>query len=258
MSFEPDPSTQPATAASPSTAELWEAHANWWQDEFTDGVDPEYVEQIIPLAIEVMDKAKRIIDVGTGEGQIARVLQGLGSDVVGVDPVVAQIEEANRRGGGPTYVLAGADDLPFADNEFDAAIACLVFEHIDTMDEAMAEIARVIRPGGRFALFLNHPLMQPPGSGWIDDHMVDPPEQYWRLGPYLHEGETIEQVQKGVFIRFVHRPLGRYVNAMSDAGLRLVRMIEPAPPEGFLAKAPEYFDASSIPRLLVLVAEKPA
>ena len=33
--------------------DLWEAHARWWQDEFTDGVDPEYTEQILPLAAAV-------------------------------------------------------------------------------------------------------------------------------------------------------------------------------------------------------------
>ncbi len=145
---------------------------------------------------------------------------------------------------------------PSTTQSFDGAIACLVFEHIDELDGSLAEVARVLRPGARFALFLNHPLLQTPGSGWIDDHMIEPPEQYWRIGPYLVETATIEQVQKGVFIRFVHRPLNRYVNGMTDVGLRLVRMLEPAPPPGFLAKADEYVEASTIPRLMVLVAER--
>jgi excinuclease ABC subunit C len=52
-------------------------------------------------------------------------------------------------------------------------------------------------PGGRFLFFLNHPLLQTPNSGWIDDQVLDPPEQYWRIGPYLVEDETIEEVEKG-------------------------------------------------------------
>jgi SAM-dependent methyltransferase len=120
-----------------------------------------------------------------------------------------------------------------------------VFEHIDAVDEAIAEIARVVRPGGRFSFFVNHPLLQTPGSGFIDDHMIDPPEQYWRVGPYLVEGESIEEVEQGVFIRFIHRPLSRY-------GFELQRMIEPAPPPGFLERAPEYPGAATIPRLLYL------
>ena len=59
-----------------------------------------------------------------------------------------------------------------------------------------------------------------------------------------------------MFIRFVHRPLSRYVNAMAAAGLALERMLEPAPPPGFLARAPEYAEAATIPRLAVLAARR--
>ena len=120
----------------------------------------------------------------------------------------------------------------------------------------MAETARVLRPGGRFVLMLNHPLLQTPGSGWIDDQWLDPPERYWRVGPYLQETETVEEVQKDVFIPFVHRPLSRYLNAMVESGFALRRMIEPAPPEGFLTRNESYREAAAIPRLLVLVADK--
>ena len=236
--------------------DLWEAHAGWWQREFTEGVDPEYTEQILPLADKWLAGRSRVLDVGTGEGQLARRLAAAGATVMGIDPTEAQIVEAARRGGGPAYARAGAVTLPFADGSFDAAVACLVFEHIDDVDGAIGEVARVLATGGRFVFFLNHPLLQTPGSGWIDDQILDPPEQYWRIGPYLLEASTIEQVEKGVFIRFVHRPLSRYVNALADAGLTLERMIEPAPPPGFLARAEEYTEAATVPRLLVLVARR--
>lgn len=237
--------------------DLWEAHADWWQEGFTDGADPEYTEQILPLAADLLAGYPRVLDVGTGEGQVARLLvDGGATTVVGVDPTANQVVEAARRGGGPVYARAGADALPFADEAFDAVVACLVFEHIEAVDDAIDEVARVLRPGGRFAFFLNHPLLQTPGSGWIDDHLVDPPEQYWRIGPYLVEDQTVEEVEKDVFIPFIHRPMSRYVNAMSEAGLVLRRMLEPAPPAGFLARAPEYQEAASVPRLLVLVADK--
>jgi ubiquinone/menaquinone biosynthesis C-methylase UbiE len=230
--------------------------AGWWQDNFTLGADAEYDEQILPLAVDAVGKASRILEVGTGEGQVARALAAaVPRDVtVGIDPTVAQIAEAHRRGGDVAYSRAGADALPFPDDSFDAVVACLVFEHIDAIDDAIAEVARVLQPGGRFVFFLNHPLLQTPGSGWIDDQVLDPPEQYWRIGPYLTEAATIEEVEKGVFIRFLHRPLSRYVNAMAAHGLYLEAMHEPAPPPGFLARAHEYEDAATIPRLLLLVA----
>jgi len=237
--------------------ELWETHAGWWQDGFTEGADPEYVEQILPLAGEYLAGYERVLDVGCGEGQIARLAAAGGAKaVVGVDPTAAQIVEARRRGGGPAYARADAAGLPFADNSVDAVVACLVFEHIRLVDQAIAEVGRVLRPGGRFCFFLNHPLLQTPGSGWIDDQVLDPPEQYWRIGPYLVEDETIEEVERGVFIPFIHRPLHRYVNAMIAAGLMIDHMDEPAPPAGFLARAYEYAEAATIPRLLFLRAEK--
>jgi hypothetical protein len=112
----------------------------------------------------------------------------------------------------------------------------------------------VLRPGGRFLFFLNHPLLQTPGSGWIDDHILE--EQYWRIGPYLVEDNSEEEVAPGVLLPFIHRPLHRYVNAMADAGLLIERMEEPAPPEGFLERAAEYREAATIPRLLFLAARK--
>ena len=127
-----------------------------------------------------------------------------------------------------------------------------MFEHIDDVDDAIAEVARVLGRAAGSCFFLNHPLLQTPDSGWIDDQMLDPPEQYWRIGPYLVEDATIEEVEKGVFIPFIHRPLSRYVNAMADArarcssGWRSRRR-----PPGFLAGRQEYAERRHDPAAAV-------
>jgi SAM-dependent methyltransferase len=236
-------------------ADLWERNAEWWQEGFTDGADPEYEEQILPLAAECLAGARRVVDVGTGEGQIARLACRIGAQVVaGTDPTANQLVVASARGGGPVYVRGNAEALSFRDASFDAAVACLVFEHIPDHEPAIAEVARVLEPGGRFVFLLNHPLLQAPNSGWVIDHILD--EQYWRVGPYLTPDVTMEELAPGVVLPFVHRPLSHYVNAMARHGLLVERMEEPEPPAGFLAKAQEYRDARSIPRLLLLLARK--
>ena len=255
--------------------QLWEVNSAWWQESFTEGADPEYREQIVPLLVELLSEAAptTVLDIGCGEGQLSRVAAGLPSvrRVTGVDPTSSQLVEAARRGHNKTarddgrgqgatgpagvhYARATATALPFPDESFDAAFACLVFEHIEGTVDAIAEVGRVLRPGATFVLFMNHPLLQVPGSGWVDDDILG--EQYWRIGPYLDENHSVEEVDKNVWIPFVHRPLSVYVNALVAAGLYLTKMIEPAPPAGFLEKAEEYRQAAAFPRLLVLRAEK--
>jgi SAM-dependent methyltransferase len=245
-----------AVSENPGNPDIWETHAAWWQKEFTGGADVEYEEQILPLAAEHLAGARRVLDLGCGEGQIARLALDTGAGVVvGIDGSAAQIDEAARRAGGPAYLRGRAERLPFPAGSFDAAVTCLVLEHLADLDAALDEVARVLAPGGRFVLFTNHPLFQTPGSGWIDDQVLDPPEQYWRVGPYLPESVTDEEVDAGVSLPFFHRPLSRYVNGLAARGLLIARMDEPAPPPGFVAAAPEYAGAATIPRLLVIRAQ---
>jgi SAM-dependent methyltransferase len=241
--------------------DLWEANAGWWQERFTEGADPEYAEQIVPMLAEALAAARpaRVLDIGCGEGQLSRVAMGVAGvgAVVGLDTTWAQLEVARRRGpsaGAPQYVRSAAAALPLRPCSFDFAFACLVFEHIEAAEVALREVGRVLCAGGTLLLMLNHPLLQAPGSGWVDDHILG--EQYWRIGPYLAEHHAVEEVDKGVWLPFVHRPLSVYVNALSASGLYVTGMAEPAPPPGFLEKAEEYRQASAFPRLLVIRAEK--
>src|SRR6185295_180150 len=96
--------TRLATRCTPrSMAGEWEATASWWQDNFTEGADAEYVEQIIPLAVSHAAGCSRVLDVGCGEGQIARATGALG-----VDPVWPQLDVARQRGGVYARAIAGA------------------------------------------------------------------------------------------------------------------------------------------------------
>ena len=121
-----------------SDADPWERHAGWWQQKFTDGVDPEYEEQLLPLVDEYLAGATRVLDIGCGEGQVARRISKLGAEVAGIDPTAAQVAVARERGGGPRYARAGAEAMPLRDASFDAAVSCLVFEHLDPFEPAIA------------------------------------------------------------------------------------------------------------------------
>lgn len=233
---------------------LWEQHSRWWQRRFTEGADPEYEEQILPLVERHLRSARRVLDVGCGEGQVARHIARGGADVVGLDPTPSQIRQANIRGGPPRFVQAFAEQVPFGSSTFDAVVLCLALEHIDPFEPAIREIARVIVLGGQFLLLLAHPLLQAPGSGWVDDQESD--DQYWRVGSYLHDHFAVDQVEPGVYLPFSHRPLSRYVHEMGEVGLLIEDMVEPSPPPEVLIETGGFNDAGAIPRLMVLSARR--
>ncbi len=235
---------------------LWEQHAGWWQREFSGGTDPEYQEQILPLVARHLRGARRVLDIGCGEGQVARHIAALGAAVVGVDPTPSQVSVARARAGGPSYARARGEALPCRSGAFDAVVLCLALEHIDAFEAAICEAARVIEPGGRFVLLLCHPLLQAPGSGWVDDQIVG--EHYWRVGAYLGDDTVVDNVAPGVDLVFIHRPLSRYVHAMGEAGLLIDDMEEPSPPAQFLADTWGYAEAATIPRVLLLRAIRSA
>jgi 2-polyprenyl-6-hydroxyphenyl methylase / 3-demethylubiquinone-9 3-methyltransferase len=97
------------------------------------------------------ERACRVIDVGCGAGFIANDLARQGHDVVGVDLAEPALDVAARHDatGRVHYVRADARSLPFADASFQAACAMDFFEHVDALDPIVAEIARVLAPGGQ-------------------------------------------------------------------------------------------------------------
>lgn len=230
----------------------WDRHARWWQREFSAGADPEYEDQILPLVSRHLQGARRVLDVGCGEGQVARRVTSGGSEVVGLDPTAAQIEVARERGGGPVYLRARAEALPCRDGSFDTVLVCLALEHVDAFEDAIAEVARVLEPGGRFVLLLGHPLLHAPGSAWIDDRILG--EVYWRVGAYLDEERRFHEVAPGIDLFFIHRPLSRYVHAMGETGLLIDDMVEEAPPARVIAESWGFPQAANIPRVLLISA----
>jgi SAM-dependent methyltransferase len=206
------------------------------------------------LVAHQLGGTRRVLDIGCGEGQVARHLAGLGVEVVGLDPTLSQVSTARDRAGGPLYARARADALPCRTAAFDGVLLCLALEHVDAFESAIREVARTLASGGLFVLVLCHPLLQAPGSGWIDDRTVG--ERYWRIAAYLRDDTMLDEVAPGVTLRFIHRPLSRYVHAMGEAGLLIDGMEEPAPPPRLLADMWDYPEARTIPRVLLVRARR--
>lgn len=92
----------------------------------------------------------RILDVGCGSGGLARLLVEEGAEVTGVDPNPQALTAARTRVPAARFEEASAEALPFEDAAFDVVLVVNALHHVplDAMDRAVAEAARVARPGG--------------------------------------------------------------------------------------------------------------
>jgi ubiquinone/menaquinone biosynthesis C-methylase UbiE len=116
---------------------------------------------------------RRLLDLGCGKGRFAKHLQHAGAEVIGLDPSSAMILRAKEL----ARVRATARRLPLATSSFHAVFAVEVFEHIARIDEVLAEIHRILRPGGTVAIIdknaasLNakRPWMPNVAIKWIDE-----------------------------------------------------------------------------------------
>ena len=110
---------------------------HWWFKER---------RRIIARAIEGLPPT-RALDIGAGAGGNTRVLQAAGWQATALEYSDAGVEIA--RGRGLDVVQGDARDIPFPDDHFGLVVAYDVLEHIEEDDQVVAEIARVVRPGGR-------------------------------------------------------------------------------------------------------------
>jgi ubiquinone/menaquinone biosynthesis C-methylase UbiE len=118
----------------------------------------------LELLDELIDVRERdVLDVGCGEGGLARRLASKGARVVGVDPLASALEIARAEDSPDapvSYLEGGAQELPFDDDSFDVVILFNSLHHVpgDSLDAALSEAARVLRAAG--TVYVQEPLAQ--------------------------------------------------------------------------------------------------
>ncbi|WP_111430332.1 class I SAM-dependent methyltransferase [Rhodobacteraceae bacterium DSL-40] len=94
----------------------------------------------------------RVLDMGAGRGDVTRRLAAAGADVTGVEPSREALDAAVQSGGGPSYVLAGAEATGLASAAFDLVFFSKSLHHCPDMTAALVESIRLLRPAGRIAV----------------------------------------------------------------------------------------------------------
>lgn len=238
----PDPVTARYRPAPPD--ETVRANRRWW-----DGAAEEYYAEHGAFLRDVgfvwgpegLDEAEAgllgdvagrdVLEVGCGAGQCARWLAGQGARAVGIDLSAGMLDRGRRlnRATGRDVPLSRADAraLPFADASFD--LACSAYGAVPFVadpDRVMAEVARVLRPGGRWVFAVSHPLRWafPDDPG---EYGLTVARSYFDRTPYVEEDAT----GSAVYAEH-HRTLGDRVRDLVAAGLVLDDLVEPEWPPG--------------------------
>jgi ubiquinone/menaquinone biosynthesis C-methylase UbiE len=112
---------------------------------------------VLALAAEVVAKPAAILDVGCGTGRLLRLAEGRfpAAELVGVDAareMVNQAEASRPAGSAIRFQQGTAEQLPFPDSQFDLVFSTLTFHHWQDQSKGVAEVARVLAPGGRWLL----------------------------------------------------------------------------------------------------------
>jgi len=176
-------------------------------------------------------KARRVLEIGCGASQCARWLSTQGADVVGVDLSYRQLQHSRRLDEETSLVVpaacATATALPFGEGSFD--LGCSAFGALSFLVDigtSLREVARVLRPGGRFVFSVVHPMRQ-----LFPD---DPTEQGLRLSrSYFDSAAYVESDADGnpTYVE-AHHTLGDWIDAITAAGLTVDSLLEPEWPAG--------------------------
>jgi SAM-dependent methyltransferase len=168
-----------------------------------------------------------VLEVGSGAGQCSRWVRVHGGTSYGLDLSARQLQHSRRideeTGIAVPSVRGTATELPFADASFDVVFCSFgAMQFIAEPEVAVAEAARVLRPGGRFAFSITHP------TRW--SFPDDPSEagltaasSYWDRTPYVEVDDESGQVS---YVEH-HRTLGDWVEVLAATGFRLVALLEP-------------------------------
>jgi SAM-dependent methyltransferase len=234
-----------AVSAGPPRINDYDGFAGAYSTENEANLVNAYYERPAMLALAGDVAGRRILDAGCGAGPLLAALRDQGAIVTGFDNSAAMIELARRRLGDDAdlHVADLGSPLPFPDDAFDDVTASLVLHYLQDWGPALAELRRVLKPGGRLIASVDHPfaitLMHREAGRKADYFATSNRTEEWTMG-----GHT-------ALMSFWDRPLHAMTDAFTAAGFRIAVISEPAPaPDTPRELIPQEFAAKDKPRFL--------
>jgi ubiquinone/menaquinone biosynthesis C-methylase UbiE len=215
-----------------------------------------------PLFMELLPDPTglRVLDLGCGAGQLScHLAQAGAADVVAVDISQAMLRLARTQHSHPrvSYRLEAIEHVCFGPERFDLIVSSLALHYVANYRGLVRNIARWLTLGGVLVYSTEHPIYTArlPGEGWV----LDPRGERvgWQIDNYFREGLREERwfVDN---VRKYHRTISTLFDGLLDAGLRIERVIEPAPGAERLERRPHESEHLRRPMFLLVRARRPA
>lgn len=238
---------------------VWEQQAeNWVKWARTPGHDvfsyfaPSFFAEIVPPAHGLT------LEIGCGEGRVARELAERAHRVVAVDAASTLVLFAREADASSAYIAADGTALPFADATFQTVVAYNSLQttaEIADMARTVREAARVLKPSGHFCLCVAHPMTDVDRlekESASDDVTI--------AGSYFEHQRVQETVTKDglemMFSGWTHT-LEDYARALEESGLVIERVREPVPTAEQATERPSLERWRRVPLFLFIRALKP-
>ncbi|CAM5466937.1 2-methoxy-6-polyprenyl-1,4-benzoquinol methylase, mitochondrial [Streptomyces glaucescens] len=168
-----------------------------------------YYERPAMIALAGDVAGRRILDAGCGSGPLSAALRERGAVVTGIDTSAGMVALARQRLGDDValHVADLRDPLPFDDGAFDDVVASLVLHYLEDWELPLAELRRVLRPGGRLIASVDHPF--------VAYTIREPRPDYFATTSYSFNWTFNGQ---SVPMRFWRKPLHAMTDAFTTAG----------------------------------------
>ena len=256
----------------------WDKAAESFSNFVREGKDHFREELNNPAAFKLIGniKNKKVLDLACGEGYNTRILAKKGAMVVGVDFSERLIELARQKetkeGLGITYYVSDAADLKdFPTNHFDLVTCFMSLQDIKKYEEAISEVARVLKENGRFIFSIPHPCFEriikdgesiinwryEEGAKNLEDKTPLSLEirRYFGIGKYEVQW-NMKRIIKPFKTTAFHRTLTNYFQALHANRLLVSRLVEPSPTSMAVSKYPSLRKRLKIPQSIIIEAIK--
>jgi SAM-dependent methyltransferase len=203
---------------------------NWLRWARTPGFDAYWYYQDAFFESVVPPPAGRTLEVGCGEGRVARDLVERGHHVTALDSAGGLVRHARHADAASSYLVAEGARLPIRSGCFDLVVVYNALQVVANMRGTVHECARVLRPGGRLCFCVAHPVTDM--GRWVDD--MDPPAFIVRSRYFesTRVEDTVERDGLCMTFRGWTYTLEDYALALQDAGFAIEAVREPRPIPG--------------------------